>query len=107
MAEGGKLPGDESPSEVPSISDTRTYSDVILYFTKNGRFQVNSLYDQKRRKGVLTLLKAERVTKLSLDRRLSPVKLTLTAGQQPQNVYVFAIVRKGETVYHVHARRCI
>ncbi len=96
MSEEGKLPGDESPDEVPSVTDTRTYSDLIMYFSKNGRFQVNSLYDQDRRKGVLSLMKAERIHKLTLDRRLSPVKLTLTAGQPSQDVYLFALVRKGK-----------
>ncbi len=99
MAQPRKLPGDERPEDYPNVTDTRTYSDMILYFDRTGRFQSNAILDSDRRMGVLNLLKDNRVTKLSLDRRLSPVNVTLTPGQPPNKVYLFAIVRRGKKAF--------
>ncbi len=101
MASNKRLPGDERPEDYPNVTDTRTYSDFILYFERTGRFQSNSILDTDRRMGVITLLKANRITKLSLDRRLSPVQVTLTPGQPPNKVFLFAIVRRGNTCWRL------
>ncbi len=82
--------------EAPDVSDSRVYSDFILYFVKSGRFQYHPLVDEKRRRGVLSLMGTERVTKLTLERRLSPLNMRLTPGEPRQKVYLFAIVRQGE-----------
>ncbi len=79
----------------PYISDTRQYSEFIMYFVGNGRFQHNSLLDADRRKGVLNLLQAERVIKLTRERRLSPVNIAMTPGGPRQRVYLIAITRAG------------
>ncbi len=80
----------------PYISDTRQYSSFITYFVKSGRFQVNSLLDVDRRKGILSLLQAERVIKLTRERRLSPVNVSLTPTGPKQRLYLVAIVRAGK-----------
>ncbi len=91
-----KLPSEEPMDQAPDVTDTRVYSDFILYFVKSGRFQYHPLVDEKRRHGVLSLMGAERVTKLTLERRLSPVNIRLTPGEARQKVYLFAIVRQGK-----------
>ena len=92
---------EESPEESlnmddPTISDTREYSDFILFLTRNGRFQANSLLDQERKMGVLNLLKPERVIKLTTDRRATPVNMALTPGGPRQRIYLVAIVRRSK-----------
>ncbi len=87
---------EESVDYAPFISDTRQYSEFVLFFVNNGRFQHNSLTDSDRRKGVLNLLQAERVVKLTKERRLSPVNLSLTPGGPKQRVYLIAICRSGK-----------
>ncbi len=87
-----------SDSDIPNIGNVREYSDFVLYFSKSGRFQHHSLLDERRRKGVLSLLKSHRVTQLTQERRLSPVVLQLTPGEPPQRVYLYAIVREGKTI---------
>ncbi len=82
---------DEEP---PHVSDVRQFSDAILYFAKAGRFEIHGLLDGNRRQGVLTLLKPERVTKLSLGRRLKPVMITMTPGEPAQRVFIMALVRE-------------
>ncbi len=91
-----KSPSDESVLEAPYVGDTRSYSDFILYLVNSGRFQHNNLLDHGRRKGVLTLFQAERVVKLTRERRLSPVKVAFTPGGRKQLVYLIAIVRTGK-----------
>ncbi len=90
-----KMSGNDSSSDVsaPDISNVREYSDFVLYFVKTGRFQHHCLLDEKRRKGVLKLLTSERVIHLTQERRLSPVLLQLTPGEQAQRVYLYALVR--------------
>ncbi len=83
-------------SDPPQITDVRQFSDCILYFTKSGRYQVHGLLDDKRRVGVLTLLKGERLAKLTLSRRLKPVLITLTPGEPPQRVFIVALVRESK-----------
>ncbi len=80
----------------PMISDTREYSDFIMFLTRNGRFQANSLMDQERKMGVLNLLKSERVIKLTTDRRATPVNMALTPGGPKQRIYLVAIVRRSK-----------
>ncbi len=87
---------DDGMETDPNISDTREYSDFILYFSRTGRFQVNSLMDEGRKMGVLKLLKPERVVHLTLDRRATPVNLSLTPGGPKQRVYLVAIVRRSK-----------
>ncbi len=90
---------DESVEEDPVISDTREYSDFILYFSRTGRFQANSLLDQERKMGVLNLLQSERVVKLTRDRRATPVNLSMTRGGPRQRVYLVAIVRRSKSIF--------
>ncbi len=96
MAARKEPSSDESIDLDPYISNTRTYSDFILYFVNTGRFQHNSLLDHERRKGVLTLLQSERVIKLTRERRLSPVNVAMTPGGRKQRLYMVAIVRSGK-----------
>ncbi len=79
------------------MGDTRSYSDFIIYVVGSGRFQHNNLLDEGRRKGVLKLFQAERVVKLTLERRLSPVKVAFTPGGRKQLVYLVSIVRTGKS----------
>ncbi len=79
--------------------DTRVYSDFILYFCKSGRFQHHPLLDSNRKRGVLNLLGAERVTKMTTERRLKPVVMTLIAGTPEQRVYLVAIVRESKSFF--------
>ncbi len=83
----------ESP---PNVTNVREYSDAVLYMCKAGRFQAFALLDENRRKGVLSMLTSQRVTKLSQQRRLSPVLLTLTPGEREQRVYIFSIIRSSK-----------
>ncbi len=85
----------------PDISNVREYSDMILYFVKSGRFQYHSLQDYGRRKGVISLLTAERVFKLTQERRLRPVAMQLTAGEVEQRVYLFSLVRSSKFVLFI------
>ncbi len=90
---------DTSSSEddpAPEIGNVREYSDMILYFVRSGRFQYHSLKDYGRRKGVITLLKPQRVFYLTQERRLRPVVMQLTAGEVEQRVYLFALVRESK-----------
>ncbi len=96
MASKENSPSEESVLESPYVGDTRSYSDFILYLVNSGRFQHNNLLDQGRRMGVLKLFQAERVVKLTRDRRLSPVKVAFTPGGRKQLVYLVAIVRTGK-----------
>ncbi len=82
--------------DVDTDVDSRVYSDFILYFCKSGRFQHHPLLDSNRKKGVLTLLGSDRVTKMTNERRLKPVVLTLIAGTPEQRVYLIAIVRESK-----------
>ena len=95
MASRKTEPTDE---DVDTPMDTRVYSDFILYFVKSGRFQHHPLLGSKRKKGVLDLLGAERVTKMTNERRLKPVVLTLIAGTPEQRVYLVAIVRESKSM---------
>ncbi len=83
------------------MGDTRTYSDFIMYMVKTGRFQHNNLLDSGRRKGVLNLVQSERVVKLTLERRLSPINVAFTAGGKKQLVYLIALVRAGNVFNNV------
>ncbi len=86
--------------EAPDLSDlthVREYSDLVMYYVKSGRFQHHPLMDENRRMGALTLLKPHRVTKLTKERRLRPVALTLTRGEPEQRVYLFSIVRSSKS----------
>ncbi len=96
MASNKDNSSEDSIDIEPYISDTRTYSDFILYFVNTGRFQHNSLMDRDRRKGVLKLLQSERVIKLTRDRRLSPVNVAMSPGARKQRVYLIGIVRSGK-----------
>ena len=91
-------PQDWSSEEEPpaDVSTTREYSDFILYFVKAGRFQHHPLMDESRRQGVISLCGADRVTKMTLDRRLKPVALSLTPGEPNQRVYLVAVVAKSK-----------
>ncbi len=80
----------------PTITDTREYSDFILFCSRTGRFQSNSLLDQERKMGVINLLKSERVIKLTTDRRATPVNIAFTPGGPRQRVYLVAIVRRSK-----------
>ncbi len=86
----------ESSEEDADWSNVRVYSDFILYFCKSGVFQHHPLLDGSRRKGVISLLGSERVTKMTSQRRLRPVLLTLTPGVPEQRVYLFAICRESK-----------
>ncbi len=83
-------------NDPPDVSDVRQFSDCILYFTKSGRYQVHGLLDDKRRVGVLTLLKGDRLSKLTMSRRLKPVLITLTPGEPPQRVFIVSLVRESK-----------
>ncbi len=80
----------------PDATDTREYSDYILYYVRNGRFQCHSLLDVGRQQGLISFLREERVTQLTLERRLSPLLITLTPGVPPQRVYMVGIVRSSK-----------
>ncbi len=82
--------------EAPDITNVREYSDFILYFVKSGKFQHHCLQDERRRKGVLSLLTPDRVLKLTKERRLSPVVMQLTPGEPAQRVYLYALVRNSK-----------
>ena len=84
------------PDDAPDLTLTREYCDMVLYFSKSGRFQYHSLMDHGRHAGVVTLLTAERVTKLTEERRLRPVSMALTAGGPKQKVYMICLVRQGK-----------
>ncbi len=71
---------------------TREYSDFVLYFAKSGRFQHHPLMDEARRQGVISLCGMERIHKMSQERRLKPVVMSLTPGEPPQRVYLVSIV---------------
>ncbi len=98
MANRKRPPSEEDSDEIPDLSDCREYSDFIMYFTKSGRFQHHNLMDENRRKGVLSLLTADRLKKLTLERRLSPVNLSLTASGLKQRVYLIALVRASKYI---------
>ncbi len=86
-----------SDDEPVDVSTTREYSDFILFFVKSGRFQHHPLMDESRRQGVISLCGVERVTKMSLDRRLRPVVMSLTPGEAAQRVYLVAAVAKSKS----------
>ncbi len=90
----------EPPEEAPDVSNVRLYSDFLLYFSKAGRLQHHPLLDGPRNRGVLSLLGSERVTKLTGDRRMRPVVLTMVPGTPPQRVYLVAIVRESKFSIH-------
>ncbi len=96
MASNNRNPSVESNLEAPYVGDTRTFSDFIMYVVNSGRFQHNNLLDSGRRKGILNLVQAERVVKLTLDRRLSPIHVSFTPGGRRQLVYLVALVRSGK-----------
>ncbi len=96
MASNNSESSEESVDMAPYISDTRQYSEFITYWTKSGRFQRNSLLDVDRRKGILALLQSQRVIKLTRERRLSPVNVSMTPGGPKQRIYLVAIVRAGK-----------
>ncbi len=79
----------------PPDSDTRIYTDFILFFVDKGKFRDFPLMSSGRRQGILDLL-GQRVVKLTQDRRVRPVEITLTLGEKPQRVYLICSVRKGE-----------
>ncbi len=87
---------EEDPEEVADVGNVRLYSDFLLYFAKAGRIQHHPLLDSNRQRGVMGLLGSERVTKLTRDRRLKPVVMTMVPGTQPQRVYLVAIVRESK-----------
>ncbi len=93
-----RSPSIESNLEAPYVGDTRTFSDFIMYVVNAGRFQHNNLLDSGRRKGVLSLVQAERVVKLTLDRRLSPIHVSFTPGGRRQLVYLVSLVRAGKPI---------
>ncbi len=92
----GGSPDRSDDSPPPDITNVREYSDMILYFVRSGRFQYHSLKDYGRRRGVISLLKPERVFHLSQERRLRPVVMQLTPGEVEQRVYLFALVRESK-----------
>ncbi len=85
--------GWEEEEDIPDLTTVREYSDFVIYYVRNGRFQYHPLLDERRRQGILTLLTAQRITKLTTERRLKPVKMSFTAGEVEQRVYLFSIVR--------------
>ncbi len=85
-----------SEDEPVDVQTTREYSDFILFFVKSGRFQHHPLMDEARRQGVVSLCGVERVTKMTQERRLKPVSMSLTPGEPSQRVYLFAVVAKGK-----------
>lgn len=91
---------DSDPSEEEEdleviASQTHEYSDAILFFTRTGLFQSNSLADTGRKKGLITLL-GMRVVNIDTKRRLAPVKFSMIPGSKPQRVFIFATVRKSK-----------
>ncbi len=82
--------------DVPDLTQVREYSDFVLYYVRSGRFQYHGLMDENRRKGILSLLTPERVTKLNQERRLRPVLISFTPGEVEQRVYLFSIVRSSK-----------
>ncbi len=98
---------DESIDVDPYISDTRQYSDFVMYLAKSGRFQHNNLLDKDRRKGVLQIFQSERIIKLTRERRLAPVNVAFTPGGRKERVYLIATVRSGKRVnVKFGGRRC-
>ncbi len=100
MANRKRPASEEDPDDIPDLTDCREYSDFLMYFAKSGRFQHHNLMDENRRKGVLTLLTAERLRKLTLERRLSPVNMSLTASGIKQRVYLVALIRSSKYIVH-------
>lgn len=89
-----------SALSLPADSDTRFYSDYILFPTKYGQFQLTPLMaptsGRPGAQGLCDVLGAERVKKLTLSRRQAPVRMQFSLGSPEQRVYLFAAVRKGK-----------
>ncbi len=96
MAENPKdKDSEDDPRAFPPESDVRVFSDFILYFTARGKFQDFPIESKGRRQGIRELL-GERIVRLTQERRLRPVRITLTVGQKSERVYLVAGVRKGK-----------
>ena len=83
---------------IPDDSDTRFYSDFIVYFCKNGAFQINAIADSANgRPGLLSIMKTERIVRLGLKRRKTPIWCVMNPGAEEEKIYLFATVRAGKS----------
>ncbi len=73
-------------------TDVSTFAEAVVYLTNDRRFELVPLLGDGRNHGLISLLKREKITHLTVRRRLKAYSFKKSVLVPEQRLYIFALV---------------